>query len=555
MFGIRRANNWAPRFSLFTLRACSSATAKYDLAVIGGGSGGMACAKEAARNGARVVLFDYVMPSATRGSKWGLGGTCVNVGCVPKKMMHYAGLLGSGFEDARNYGWDLPASPTHNWSKLVETVQNQIKQLNFSYRSGLMNADVKYINAKAHFTDPNTVEYTDRTGERKSLSADKFVLAVGGRPDIPSDVTRARKFAITSDDIFSLKKAPGRTLIVGGSYIALETASFLRSLGYPVTVAVRSILLRGYDRQCAEKVGALMAAQGVRFLNRFTPHAFTQLDRGSLEVKLKRYQSGENSEDSQDLTIFEEFDTVMFATGRNPDTAYLNLPATGVEFEKNGKIFAPKEQTNVPHIYAVGDIVKDREELTPLAIASGELLARRLFAGATEHLSEAFVPSTVFTSFEYGFVGLSEEDAVRKYGEDDLEIYLSEFSTLEIGAAHRKSKEPLEMKLPENIPKIETEPSTSMGEIAEEFPATCLAKLICLKSEKQRVVGLHFVGPNAGEVTQGFTLGLMRGATKSDFDKLIGIHPTDAEVFSQMTVTKRSGESYLTSGCGGGKCG
>eukprot|EP00820_Chromera_velia_P019949 Cvel_28656.t1-p1 / transcript=Cvel_28656.t1 / gene=Cvel_28656 / organism=Chromera_velia_CCMP2878 / gene_product=Thioredoxin reductase, putative / transcript_product=Thioredoxin reductase, putative / location=Cvel_scaffold3791:13079-13801(+) / protein_length=241 / sequence_SO=supercontig / SO=protein_coding / is_pseudo=false len=227
-----------------------------DFAVIGGGSGGMAAAKEAARLGASVVMFDFVKPS-TQGTTWGLGGTCVNVGCVPKKLMHYAALMGPVIHwDAGKFGWKIPEGVTHDWGKLVQTVQNHVKQLNFGYKLGVKKAGVKYINALASFKSPHELAYTEG-GQEKTLKAKYILLATGGRPSIPSasEVPGALEAAITSDDIFSMKRSPGKTLVVGASYIALETAGFLNELGFDVTVAVRSILLRGFDQQCAEKVG------------------------------------------------------------------------------------------------------------------------------------------------------------------------------------------------------------------------------------------------------------------------------------------------------------
>jgi len=506
---------------------------EYDLVVIGGGSGGMASAKMAATLGAKVALFDFVKPS-TQGTKWGLGGTCVNVGCVPKKLMHYAGLLGAGFEDARHFGWQL-TQPHHTWDKLVESVQNHVRSLNFSYRVGLKSAQVNYINALAKFKDPHTVSYTLR-GAEKTITSKYFIVAVGGRPSIPSDVPGAAEFAITSDDIFALDRSPGKTLCVGGSYIALECAGFLTELGYPTSVAVRSILLRGFDRQCADKVGAMMAEIGTRFLNGFIPTKIVKTDAGKLEVTLAN-TSGES--------VVEQFDTVLYATGRHADTAGINLEAVGVKSLKNGKIAVVNEQTNVPNIFAIGDCIDSADapgsmqELTPVAIKAGELLAKRMFGHGTEQMSYHLVPTAVFTPFEYGTVGYSEEEAISRWGADNIESYMLEFASLEIAAAHRKRH-----------------PSTIIDPEDDALSPHCFAKLVCLKPEKERVVGFHFVGPNAGEVTQGYALAIKLGATKKDFDDLIGIHPTDAEVFTQLDITRSSGLDFRAAGgCGGGKCG
>jgi thioredoxin reductase (NADPH) len=362
------------------------------------------------------------------------------------------------------------------------------------------------------------------------VTAAHIVIAVGGRPHIPADVPGAREHAITSDDIFSLNRRPGKTLCVGASYIALECAGFLTELGYDVTVAARSILLRGFDRQCAEKIGTLMEDLGTNIMVGYQPTAITKLPNGKLQVVFSDVTGGNGAQKT------EVYDTVFYATGRTPDLAGLNLPAAGVQVAPSGKLPVTDERTNVPHIFAVGDVCEGKQELTPVAVRAGELLAKRLFGGATERMDYDLVATTVFTPMEYGTVGLSEEDAVAKYGEDDLEVYMFEFTTLELSAMHR-TKHP------------------KRGD-DEDMGNLCLSKLVCRKSENERVVGFHYVGPNAGELTQGFALAVRLGATKADFDSMVGIHPTDAESFCSLAVTRRSGKSWVADGgCGGGVCG
>ncbi|CEM39538.1 unnamed protein product [Vitrella brassicaformis CCMP3155] len=500
----------------------------YDLIVIGGGSGGMACAKESAMQGAKVALFDFVKPS-TQGTKWGLGGTCVNVGCVPKKLMHYGALLGGKLHhDAAKYGWQVGKDVKHDWATLVQTVQNHVKSLNFSYRSGLRVANVTYINALAKFTSPHHITYTLKGKEPTTVSGHYFLIATGGRPQIPpeSEVPGALELSITSDDIFSLKRPPGKTLVVGASYIALECAGFLTELGFPVTVAVRSILLRGFDRQCSEKVGEMMFNLGTRFKMQVTPKRMSKTPDGQVEVA---FSNGD----------VEAFDTVLYATGRHADTKGLGLDKAGLKTAANGKFECVHEQTNVPHIFAVGDVLFGKPELTPVAIQAGEILARRLFAQSEARMDYENVPTTIFTPFEYGCVGISEEIAIERYGENDIETYLFEFMPLELAAAHR-----------------EKHPQACTSEMDVDLPPPCLAKLVCVSSLGERVMGFHYVGQNAGEMTQGFALAVRLGAKKHDFDTLVGIHPTDAESFTAMTVTRGSGESWVaTGGCGGGKCG
>jgi thioredoxin reductase (NADPH) len=452
------------------------------------------------------------------------------VGCVPKKIMHYAALLGQGLHDASTLGWAVN-SHKHNWENLVEAVMSQVQQLNFRYRVALKNKDVNYINALAEFgEDSNTIVYREKhTGELKTIRTQYVVIATGGRPHIPADVPGALEFAITSDDIFSLERNPGKTLCVGGSYIALECAGFLTELGHEVTIAARTKLLRGFDRQCAEKVGSILDAIGATIHTNTLVTAISKTADNKLLVTLT---------DSNGAERQEKFDTVFYATGRYPDIRGLGLQKIGVQYdEATGKIFVDQnERTSVPNIFAVGDVVQGKQELTPVAVKAGELLAKRLFGNSTQLMDYQMVPTAVFTPMEYGFVGLSEEDAVEKYGEEDIEVYLSEFTTLEFSAVHRTKH-----------PKHGDD---------EDMEHNCLSKLICVKSLNERVVGFHFIGPNAGEITQGYALGLKLGATKKDFDDVVGIHPTDAESFCSLSITKRSGVSYsAVGGCGGGVCG
>jgi len=541
------------------------ASDEYDLAVVGGGSGGLAAAKEAARCGAKVVLFDYVKPS-TQGATWGLGGTCVNVGCVPKKIMHYAALLGQGFFDAKKLGWEIGGSGTnikHSWESLVSAVQMHIKSLNFGYRTGLRKAGVEYQNAYARIKGDHEVEFRRKDNTTGVIKAGRVLIAVGGRPYIPSDIPGAREFAITSDDIFSLRRHPGKVLVVGGSYIALETAGFLHEIGIDVEVAVRSCVLRGFDRQCADKVEETMRNIGVKFLKGYQP-------KNIIENKKEGDDGGKAAQQQQQLSVqFEiaasnkggerivretrEYNTVLFATGRRPDTSSLNLESVGCEVQSNGKLTVSETDYSVSMrnkqvadsssptswVHAVGDAIAGKPELTPVAIRQGETLARRLFKGSNELVDYDQVATTVFTPTEYGSVGLSEEEAVKRYGAENIEVYLSEFSSLEHAAVHREKH----ISARENAYDL-------------EMPPNALSKLVCRKSDDNRVLGFHFVGPNAGELTQGFALALALGAKKRDFDKLVGIHPTDAESFTSLSVTKSSGESWVAAGgCGGGKCG
>ncbi len=326
----------------------------YDLVVIGGGSGGLATSKEAAKYGAKVAVLDYVKPSPA-GTTWGLGGTCVNVGCIPKKLMHQSALIGKIMEsDAQAFGWSFPNTghPTHSWSTMVANIQDYIHSLNFKYRVDLRDKKVKYENLLGKFIDPHTLECTNpKKGKpAKTITAKRFVIAVGGRPHALE--CEGAELAISSDDLFSLPKSPGKTLIVGASYVALECAGFLKGLGLPVDILVRSILLRGFDQDMAERIGTYMTEEEKIVLHRrCVPTKLEKLDSGQIQVTWTD-ASGEAPRD-----VSEIYDTVFNATGRYADLSALGLDSAGVKLSpKSGKILAVNEQTNVPHIYAIGDV-------------------------------------------------------------------------------------------------------------------------------------------------------------------------------------------------------
>lgn len=374
--------------------------------VIGGGSGGLSCAKNAAKLGAKVALCDFVQPSPL-GTKWGLGGTCVNVGCIPKKLMHQAALLGEGASDAESFGWDM-GERKHNWERMVENVQMHIKSLNFGYRSELMSEGVKYLNSYAAFKDEHTIECTDKKGAKTELTAARFVIATGGRPNYP-DIPGGKEHTISSDDLFSLAAPPGKTLCIGASYISLECAGFIQGLGMEASVMMRSIPLRGFDQQMAGLVKQYMQEHGTAFIEGAVPTSIEPTSEGRKKVswQLADGSVGEGV-----------FDTVLVAIGRVAETSKIGLHNTAVKLNpKNGKIVANGEQTSVPHIYAIGDILDGRPELTPVAIKAGKLLARRLYGKESKQMDYHLVPTTVFTPIEYGTIGLSEEDAIATLGE------------------------------------------------------------------------------------------------------------------------------------------
>ncbi|XP_046802474.1 thioredoxin reductase 1, mitochondrial isoform X2 [Lucilia cuprina] len=482
----------------------------YDLIVLGGGSGGLACAKEAVANGAKVACLDYVTPTPL-GTKWGIGGTCVNVGCIPKKLMHQASLLGEAVHEAAAYGWEIPNKENikADWGKLVQAVQNHIKSVNWVTRVDLRDKKVEYINGLGSLKDQYTVVAKMKNNTERTLTGRNIVIAVGGRPRYP-DIPGAVEYGITSDDLFSLDRAPGKTLVVGAGYIGLECAGFLKGLGYDATVMVRSIVLRGFDQQMANIVADSMVERGIPFLHKTIPKSVEKTPEGRLLVK---YINTETQEEGSDV-----YDTVLWAIGRKGLVDDLNLAAAGVEV-KNDKIPVNEaEQTNVPNIYAIGDIILNRPELTPVAIHAGRLLARRLFGNSKQIMDYSDVATTVFSPLEYACVGMAEEDAIKKYGEDNIEVFHGFYK-------------PTEFFIPQKSVRY------------------CYVKAVAERSGDQKVLGLHYVGPVAGEVIQGFAAAVKSGLTMKILLNTVGIHPTTAEEFTRLAITKRSGLDPTPASC------
>ncbi|TRY60271.1 hypothetical protein DNTS_030941 [Danionella cerebrum] len=286
MAAFSRGRDWMKGFCFFrTLGHKRTLTGKfdYDLVVIGGGSGGLACSKEAALFGQKVAVLDYVEPSL-KGTKWGLGGTCVNVGCIPKKLMHQAALLGTAAKDARKYGWQVPEALSHDWATMAQAVQNHVRSLNWGHRVQLQDKKVKYLNMKGSLIDEHSVRAVDAKGKQMTVTAKNIVLATGGRPKYPMHIPGAVEFGMTSDDVFWLKESPKKTLVVGASYVALECAGFLTGIGLDTTVMVRSIALRGFDQQMSGLVTDYMEAYGTKFIWKSTPKNIEKLSSGLLRV-------------------------------------------------------------------------------------------------------------------------------------------------------------------------------------------------------------------------------------------------------------------------------
>jgi thioredoxin reductase (NADPH) len=321
--------------------------------------------------------------------------------------MHQAALLGQSIRDAEHFGWEVNTSLSHNWEKMREAVQNHIGSLNFNYRVQLRTKKVTYINAYAEFVGPHKIKCTDNKGNVKELTAKYFVIATGGRPKYP-DVPGVKEYCISSDDLFSLPYCPGKTLTVGASYVSLECAGFLHGLGLDVTVMVRSILLRGFDQQMAELAGDFMKNEGIKFIRPCVPTKIEKLQDGSPGL----YRVTGRMNDGQE--IVEEYNTILYAVGRDPCTSELNLDAVGVNTNpRTGYVICnDDESTSCSYIFAVGDIVEGRPELTPVAIQAGQLLVRRLFNGDTLKCDYTSIPTTIFTPLEYGCIGLTEEAAI-----------------------------------------------------------------------------------------------------------------------------------------------
>lgn len=480
--------------------------------VIGGGSGGLACAQEASKflHPNRVALIDYVTPTL-QNTVWGLGGTCVNVGCIPKKLMHHASLIGETLDYAKSYGWYSEMRPIHNWNILVSGIQDYIHSLNWGYRGKLREKKVDYLNAFARFVDQHTVECSAKS-TTKRFTSKRFVVCIGGRPqylEIPG-----KEYCITSDDIFSLKNSPGKTLVVGASYVALECAGFLNGLGYDTTVMARSnIFLRRFDRQMSDMVVEYMETRGTKFIRNCNLMRIEKQKDGRLLALWKSSSPKDNEQPSSDV-----FDTVLIAIGRYPQTSKLGLENAGVLTAPSGKIPVVNECTNVSHIYALGDVIEGQPELTPVAIRAGKLLAQRLYGASSEMMDYKNVPTTVFTPLEYGSCGYTEEEAIEKHGQENIEVYHAYYKPLEWNLSLKE----------ENV---------------------CYLKVITNREDCDRLIGVHILGPNAGEIIQGLAIAIRCRATKFDLDSTLGIHPTIAEEFTKLDITKRSGMDARKTGC------
>lgn len=443
-----------------------------DLFIIGGGSGGVRAARMAAQRGASVMLAEGAA----------LGGTCVNLGCIPKKLYSYAAHYADDFKEARGFGWQVE-QPRFDWAMLKANRAGEIARLNGVYTGMLQNAGVQVHHAWARLLGAHSVQL-EQAGQVRRFSARHILVATGGSPAVPG--FPGGKHVITSDGVFDLDPFPRRLVVVGGGYIACEFASIFNGLGSEVMQLYRGEqVLRGFDNDVRRFIMQEVRKHGVDLRTNSDVNAIEKTARG-LEVVL-----------NDGSTVIA--DTVLYAGGRRPNVAGLGLESAGVAQGEDGAILVDAAyRTSVPSIYAVGDAT-GRIQLTPVALAEAMFVVDRLFGTGGRQMDYDFIPTAVFTHPNIATVGYSESDARRVFGE--ISVYRSEFRSLRHALSGSSER--------------------------------TLMKLV-VAAGSDRVVGLHMVGADAGEVVQGFAVALKAGATKAVFDRTIGIHPTAAEEFVTM---------------------
>jgi len=444
---------------------------EFDLFVIGAGSGGVRAARFSAQHGARVAIAEDRY----------LGGTCVNVGCVPKKLFVYASHFHADMEEAiRGYGWSV-GETSFDWPTLIENKNQEIARLNGIYEGLLQNAGVHQIDGRAVIVDPHTVEVAGRR-----YTADHILVATGGWPTVPE--IPGRELGITSNETFFLEALPKKAIIVGGGYIAVEFACIFDGLGVDVTQLYRGpLFLRGFDDDARTHLAEQIRARGVDL--RFEVNV----------TSIEKREEGVRATLTDGTTL--DADLILFATGRHPNSANLGLEEAGVELAPDGSIVVDAwSRTNVSSIWAIGDVT-NRINLTPVAVHEGVCLSETLFGAGPMSPDHDDVPAAVFSQPQVGTVGLTETEARARYG--DVAVYRSTFRALK---------------------------HTLTG-----GPERTMMKLIVDRAS-ERVVGLHMVGHEAGEIVQGFAVAIKAGATKAQFDATIGIHPTSAEEFVTMRM-------------------
>jgi glutathione reductase (NADPH) len=447
----------------------------FDLFVIGAGSGGIATARRAAQYGAKVGIVEYDR----------LGGTCVNRGCVPKKLMVYAAHFPGYFEESAGYGWKV-GETSFNWETMITAVNEEVTRLNGIYQKMLDNSGVKLYTGYGKFIDSHTIAIAD-----EKVTAEKILIAVGGKPTKPEEIPGI-EHAITSDDIFHLKEQPKKIVILGGGYIGAEFACILNGLGTEVIQIIRgNKILRGFDEDLRSEIQEGMERHGIRIINHAKNAAIAKTDSG-LEIKITTGEAEETE------TIVTDHISLA-ATGRIPNLENLGIENTQVEVVKGAIAINEYSQTAEEHIYAVGDCT-DRINLTPVAIGEGRAFADTHWGGQSRQMSYENIPTAVFTNPEAATVGLTEAEARAKYG-DAVKIYRSKFRPMYYTLAGKEEK--------------------------------TMMKLI-VDSNTDKVLGAHMVGDSSAEIIQGVAIAVKMGATKANFDATVGIHPSSAEEFVTM---------------------
>lgn len=442
----------------------------FDLFVIGAGSGGVRAARMAAGKGLRVAVAEDMF----------LGGTCVNVGCVPKKLFVYGAHYMDDFHEAAGFGWNLPSPPEFDWITLRDNKSNEIKRLNGVYQSLLDNAGATLVQGRATVTDPQEVEVN---GQR--YRAERILVATGGWPFIPE--FPGSEHVISSNEVFELEAFPKDVIVVGGGYIAVEFAGIFNGLGAKTTQLYRGeLFLRGFDQDVREFVAQELEKKGIALKFNTDIEVVEKLPNGRLKAVLN---SGETL----------EADQILYATGRKAKTDGLGLEEVGVELRKDGSIVVDDHyQTSVPSIFALGD-VKGGIQLTPVALAEAMTFLAQQYEGSQQTLDYDLIATAVFCQPNIGTVGLTEQQALEQLG--DIQVFRSSFRALKHTLSGSDEK--------------------------------VLMKMI-VDAKTDRVVGIHMVGPEAGEIIQGMAIAMKAGATKAVFDQTIGIHPTSAEEFVTM---------------------
>lgn len=439
----------------------------YDLIAIGGGSGGISVVERAAKYGAKCALVEQGL----------MGGTCVNVGCVPKKIMWLGADIAHTISVAADYGFDVDLK-RFSWEKLVKAREKYITGINNWYHTYLKDSDIDEINGTAHFIANNSIAVNGQ-----QYTADHIVVAPGGFPIVP-DIEGA-ELGITSDGFFALTEQPSRVAVVGGGYIAVELAGVLNTLGTEVDLLLRrQHFLARFDMSIRDALMEEMLNSGVNVLPNISIDHIIKSGSGKLNIVC---QGGHE---------LKEFDAVIWAIGRAPNTQDLGLDKAGVELDKSGFIVVDKFQnTRVPGIYAVGDVT-GQAALTPVAIAAGRRLSDRLFNQQSErHLDYENIPTVVFSHPPIGTVGLTEEEARELHG-DAVKVYSTQFTNMYYALTQHSQK--------------------------------TVMKLVTVGA-KEKIVGCHIIGQGADEMLQGFAVAIKMGATKADFDNTVAIHPTSAE--------------------------